>query len=507
VGDTATTASKLIAAEDCLAGSINGKVGICHATGSTTKSYVHIRVSTNGCINGHAQHPGDFISDDPGCAVCTPTTCDIHGAECGTIPDGCGGMLDCGSCNVANGSPLCSDGKCSVGSCNAGYANCNAADSDGCETNVATDASNCGDCAFTCASGSRCIGGSCVAGSVVAVAAGSTHTCALLSDGTIRCWGLSNVGQLGNGSAIIDPVTTPVMVSGITKAIAIAAHGSHTCAVLDDGTVRCWGDGFQLPVTVSGIPDAIAVGAGWGHTCAVLSGGTLQCWGWNYYGQLGDGTTTNSSVPVSVPGITNAIAVSGHTHTCALLSDGMISCWGQNVGGALGNGTTIDSLVPTTVSGITNAVAVGAGDAYTCAVLSGGTVQCWGFNYGGCLGIPGDQINPLPLSVPSITNAIAIAAGGSHTCVLLEHGTMQCWGLYAQGQLGNGAFPSGISNISTVPVPVSGITNAIAISAGSNHTCAVLSEGTLQCWGWNDYGQLGNGTTTSSAVPVTVTGF
>jgi len=370
-----------------------------------------------------------------------------------------------------------------------------------------------------------------------AVAAGQTHTCAVLSDGTVQCWGSNLYGQLGNGGT---PVTdcggfcsaTPVSVSGISTATAIVTGSEHTCALLSDGTVKCWGDNSSgqlgngttvgpgcggicsaTPVAVSGISTATAVSAGYSHTCALLSNSTVECWGYNHYGQLGNGSTTDSSAPVSVFGISTATAVAaGSWHTCVLLSDGTVQCWGYNVFGQLGNGTNTGpqdcdgepcSTVPVPVSGITTATAVSTGYLHTCAVLTDGTVQCWGYNASGQLG-DGTSLNiaVTPVSVLGISTATAVSTGTQHTCALLSDGTVQCWGANSSGQLGNGSTTD-----SSSPVSVIGIFTSTAVAAGGNNTCALLSDGTVKCWGDNFYGQLGNGTTMPSLTPVSVFGI
>jgi alpha-tubulin suppressor-like RCC1 family protein len=355
----------------------------------------------------------------------------------------------------------------------------------------------------------------------ISTTSNSNHTCALLSNHTIKCWGSNDFGELGDGT--ITDRSTPVLVSGISTATAISAGDAHTCALLSGGTVKCWGYNFwgqlgdgtnknvsRSPVLVSGISTAIAISAGAYHTCALLSGGQVECWGDNEYGKLGDGTITDRSTPVLVSGISTATAISaGNRHTCALLSGGTVKCWGLNYWGQLGDGTTTDRLTPVSVSGISTATAISAANEYTCALLSGGQAKCWGYNVNGQLGdgVPdhgspaanGDDISSTPVSVSSISTATAISAGSYLACALLSGGTAKCWGDNSVGQLGDGTTIS-----SPTPIPVFGISTATAISAGYAHACALLSGGTVKCWGYNHSGQLGDGTTTNRSTPVSV---
>ena len=357
------------------------------------------------------------------------------------------------------------------------------------------------------------------------VATGSYHTCAILSAGTVECWGDNGYGELGNGSNKTSWV--PVTVSGISNATSLTSGGvtentDYTCASLGDGRVQCWGDNefgelgdgtttnSPIPVTVPGITNAKMVGGSGLTTCAVLDDGTVRCWGYNYYGQLGNGTITavrGPSAPVTVSDLSGVVAVSaGFAHSCAVLDAGTIKCWGENNIGELGNGTTADSAVPVSVSGISNAVSVAVGNYFTCALLNGGAVQCWGYGSQGQIGgngVPGSLV-PVPLSDP-INNAVAIATGFMHTCAVLVNGQVKCWGDNSYGELGNGTTNT-TSGVST-PVIVTGITDAISVACGTNYSCAVLTTGRIQCWGWNNSGDLGDGTQTNSTKPVTVSGF
>jgi len=361
------------------------------------------------------------------------------------------------------------------------------------------------------------------------ITAGAVHSCALRAGGGIDCWGADNEGQLGDGTANSTP--TPVAVDGISKAIAVSAGNLHTCALLASGGVNCWGynDFGQLgngtapdihtdegidnhsatPVAVSGITDATAISAGGdgsSQTCALLMSHSIVCWGWNYYGQLGDGSTTDSSTPVTVSAITNAIAVSvGYVHACALLRGGGVDCWGYDEYGELGDGTTSDSSTPVAVKGITDATAIDAGEDGTCVVLASGGVDCWGLNDYGQLGDGTMNDSMTPVAVEGITNATAIDGGDGFMCALLATGAVECWGDNDEGELGDG---SDTEVPAETPQPVSGITDATAIAAGGYHACVRLTGGAVECWGDNDAGQVGDGTAGGKVyAPVAVTGL
>ncbi len=355
------------------------------------------------------------------------------------------------------------------------------------------------------------------------VSTGAEYSCAVVTDGTGRCWGANGEGQLGNATRTDS--STPVTVAGLTGATTISASsadpsigiGGFTCALVTQGEVMCWGknaagslgDGTTTdsltPVKVSGISGATAISVGGGHACALMVDGTIECWGVNYFGQLGDGNRTNTpgpSTPVNVVGISGATAISaGDHHTCAVVGGG-VKCWGANEFGYLGDGTKMERHTPTDVVGVSGAVSVSAGNMHTCALLSGGTVKCWGRNAVGGLGDGTTEDRHTAVEVAGLGTAIAVDANNHYSCALLTGGSARCWGSNAGGQLGDGT-----TNPSSVPVQVSGVSAATSLDVGTDHNCVVISGGAVKCWGWNSRGQLGNGTTTASSTTVDVNGF
>ncbi len=349
---------------------------------------------------------------------------------------------------------------------------------------------------------------------VTAIAAGAYHTCAVLSNGTVACWGQNINGQLGNGTTTESK--TPVLVNGvISKPVAITAGTAHTCLLASDGSVQCWGDNSAgqlgnggttqslFAVAVPGLPGATAISAGGGFTCALISDGTVQCWGFNSTSQLGNGGTAESPTPVVVSGLSNATAIAaGGTFACALISDGTVECWGSNLDGELGDGTVgVSSPTPVAVSTVTNAIGIAAGSLHACAILADGSVTCWGDNSNGQLGDGTTTIEPTPVPTAALQGpAVALAGGQLHTCAVLSSGTVECWGENNIGQLGTGtATQSPTPTMTQLPASATGI------AAGETHSCA-MTNGGLECWGSNQYGQLGaqNQATLQSLTPLVV---
>ena len=340
--------------------------------------------------------------------------------------------------------------------------------------------------------------------SVTSISAGDQHTCAL-DNGSVKCWGSNEYGQLGDASFVSSSVPVFVDIGDGATASAISAGAFHTCALLSSGAVKCWGsnesgqlgDGSfvssSVPVSVV-IGDgatASAISAGGSHTCALLSTGGVKCWGYNGFGQLGNRTETDSNTPVQVYGMTSgATSISaGANHSCAVLSTGMVKCWGFNYAGQLGNLKFVNSNQPVIVDWMWQAISISAGGADTCAILSTGAANCWGSNVYGQLG-DGTLTNrntAKDSQVFGLTSGVtSIAAGDNHSCAV-QNSSVKCWGYNIYGELGDGTLTN-----SSTPVQVSGLESGVtSIAAGMNHTCALLSTGAVKCWGSNSQWQLG----------------
>ena len=303
------------------------------------------------------------------------------------------------------------------------------------------------------------------AGSITTIG-GTTYAYVLGGFGSAQ---LSTVYKATIGAGVSNK-NVPVTISGISSPKAISSGEFHSCALMSGGTIDCWGDNSQgelgngssggistSPVQVSGISTATAISSGYEFTCAVLSNETVECWGYNNDGQLGNGTTSSSSTPVQVSGITNAVNVTaGWQQACALLSDGTVKCWGYNASGQLGNGSYTSSSTPVTVSGLSSVKEVASGGSHVCALINGGTIKCWGDNSNDQLGNGSTATNSdVPVQVSNITTGAAISGGDSHECAVLTNSTVYCWGLGTWGELGNSTYTS-----SNVPVQVTGITTA-----------------------------------------------
>lgn len=337
------------------------------------------------------------------------------------------------------------------------------------------------------------------------------------------------VGVVNNGSLAAASLTS-------TVADPLATGSLHTCALRPDGTVSCWGhnsngelgDGntaIYANPTIVGLKDAIALASGTSFSCALKSDATVVCWGKNNFGQLGDGTTTDRAAPVAVSGLSNVVAINaGLSHVCAVKADSTVVCWGQNVHGELGIGNTIAQNTPSAVLGVggvgflSGVVSVASGYAYSCALKADATVVCWGVNTHGELG----QANGLSLEtttpkvVPNLTGVVVLRAGSNHACGLKNDNSVWCWGFNGYGQLGDGTtvtkdYPVAVQKLSGNAAAIAASTAQTlvvkSIALGEYHSCALGDAGSVICWGANTYGQLGVGTTINSSIPLATNAF
>lgn len=351
----------------------------------------------------------------------------------------------------------------------------------------------------------------------VYISAGSEHVAALKNDGTVWTWGLNTWGQLGDGTLINS--TAPVQVSGLTDVIAVAADRTMTMALKSDGTVWTWGlnnegqlgDGSnvkrEVPGQVIGLTDVIAIATGWSTGIALKSDGTVWSWGENEYGAVGDGTTDDRFVPDQVVGLTDIVAISAkRSHILALKSDGTLWAWGHNRHGQHGNGTATGDAnspgpVPVQVSELTDPdAAIAAGYWHSMALKSDGTFWTWGRNEASEL-CDGTSINKsIPGKTTGVADLIAVDGGEGYTILLKRNGTVWMCGNNSSGLLGTGEPKALIST----PAQVSDLYDVVAITSGRYFSVVLKRDGTIWTWGYNNKGQLGDGTTNHRDAPVPV---
>jgi alpha-tubulin suppressor-like RCC1 family protein len=334
----------------------------------------------------------------------------------------------------------------------------------------------------------------------VDVASGDGHSCAVLSSGLARCWGRNSDGELGSNGGLTDG--SPLEVVDVSAAGSVFATATRACVHETPDAVRCFGgssnsvlgDGSvsdrntaQIINAVVTAPTAIAIGGS--HSCAISGAAELFCWGSNSGGKLGNGTTTNTlTATASTAAAMPTSIAAGDTHTCAVDNTGALLCWGEGTQGQLGDGTATDTGAGAAVAtGISNPVSVALGSAHSCAALGGGTVSCWGRNTLGQVGTDSvEDVVLAPATVAGLDSVVEVASDSDFTCARKSDGTVWCWGENDDGELGAGLA----EEFSEVPVQVSGVSGAVAISAGGDHACAALDTGTVSCWGDNTESQL-----------------
>jgi alpha-tubulin suppressor-like RCC1 family protein len=420
----------------------------------------------------------------------------------------------CGSCDSpceakANAAAACVAGKCAVGSCQTGFGNCDTNAENGCETDTTKSKDHCGACETKC--GTMCQDSVC--NDPIDITAGNGHTCAILKDGSVWCWGTNGEGQLGVGD--VSNRLTPTKVSLPGPATAVAAgvgfgldpgeFESHTCAILADKSLYCWGANSRGQLgtgdttnaetpKVAALTDVTRLSVGGQHTCATRANNDLYCWGWNNQGQIGDGTTTNRSVPTKVDSFVGAFDA-GYQHTCRVEPDGdNLNCWGDNASGQLGDGTTNDALSPNYVLGFQDVEELSLGEFFSCA-RTVTTVQCWGSNESGKLGIGTTTTELTPQTLGTVGFTL-IRTGYAHAGGIAA-GKVVMWGSNSGGQLGDNS-----NTDSHVPKDIN-LPNATNLALGFAHSCALTTAGVVLCWGTR-VAELDAGTAPQDLVPTPV---
>ena len=384
---------------------------------------------------------------------------------------------------------------------------------------------------------------------------GSSHTCAILDDGGIKCWGHSRGTPASANNHLDAPPSTSIDLGAGRTAVAVDASYWVTCVILDNGELVCWGwnsngqlgngqngnanccefDNTTEAIDLGPGRTAVAVDTGGHHTCAILDNGELKCWGRDHHGQLGDsGGNTDLNTPpsnaIDLGSGRTAVAVSaGDEHTCAILDNGDLKCWGRDHSGQLGTpgsdvGLSSPQSTPIDFGPGRTAIAVSAGSSHTCAILDNGELKCWGSDNYGQLGrgiaapyAEGGAWQSISIHEPPSTavdlglgrTAVAVAAGSYNTCAILDNGEAKCWGHDRYGQLGigGGDYYEYESSPPSTPIDFGPGRTAVAIDNDYGHTCAILDNGDLNCWGKDHVGQLGNGAgTTDQGSPVSVSG-
>lgn len=359
------------------------------------------------------------------------------------------------------------------------------------------------------------------------VSVGNGVACALITGGTVKCWGNNFNGELGVDPALLSRRATADVIPGLAGLTAtdLALGTSSVCVALSNGEVRCWGDNNSgqlgngltsttprfTPQVVQGlgaVASADRLVPGWQHHCLQKANNALFCWGTNTSGEFGNGTIASSTTAVAgLAGRTDLSgAVGSFQHSCARDGDGALLCWGRSDNGQLGTSATTDVLFPTRIS-LANAQTLGFGLNHSCATDSGGVARCWGQNLGGEIGNGTMVRQPLPQPVSGLeAGQVEFSGGFQFTCARSGSGVVRCWGGNDSGQLGLGTIDAG-ANAAQAPVTLGAA--AISLAAGASHACAVLQGGAVKCWGDNGGGQLGPAGTlgTSAGTPIEVTGL
>jgi len=459
--------------------------------------------TTSSCelLGGHALRGGDCDDADPSRRPGVREVCD-------GVDDDCDGTIDERERACAAMGGTCRAGACELDGCPGSFDDCAGALGD-CETDTAIDGRHCGACGMPCAGGRVCASGECRAATQLAMSRGTG--CAIYA-GRVQCWGDSD----GMGIGMIEPDALspqPILLGGGTVR-DLSAFGAHTCALRSDDSLWCWGNNAYQQVVVGGpsrvyVPTEIVRGRGFDR---VVAGGTfscghtedfssLWCWGNNDYGQA----DPSSGDPVVAPraislGTTELRELDlGDAHGCGVRTDGAMLCWGHNESHQRGI-PDVPAPPPNLVPGVTGVTSFDLGAYHTCAVATGGAVQCWGSQVFGAIdGVTvDDDVRSAPTTVIE-SGAVQVALGDEHTCALLDDATITCWGNNHEGRLGRGTAAGELEPLedaAEAPGPVMAPAAwtsdpPVSIVAGRLHTCARTESGGVWCWGTNDSGQAG----------------
>lgn len=521
------------------------------------------------CVAGWA---GDTCADN--IDDCTPNQCENGG----TCIDG----VDAFTCGCAAGwsGPTCSENidDCAPNPCENGGTCADGVDAFECECALGFDGALCSnnidDCTpSSCENGGLCIDGinevacacpvgfageRCELSGVLQVVGGSAHTCALLVDGAVKCWGEAHgylfglIGPyVGNEPGDMGDALPAIDLGTGRTATSLTSGTQHICAILDDDSVKCWGHNYYGELGLGdtrdrdefagdmgdGLPTvdlgtgrtAKVLAAGGLHTCAILDDDSVKCWGDNTHGQLGYSDANGrgdepGEMGDALPAVdfgsgrTAKSVWPGLEHTCAILDDDSLKCWGHNPAGQLGYGDKVTrgdgpgemgNALPTVALGASRvAIMVAAGSRHTCALLDDHTIKCWGGNANGQLGagdtlVRGDGAGEMGDVLPTVdlgpgATATALSAGISFTCALLEGDSVKCWGLNNLGQLGCGDDDTrgdepGEMGAMLAPLDFGSGRSVVGLATFGNHACVRLDDEGVKCWGRNTFGQLGLG--------------
>ena len=357
------------------------------------------------------------------------------------------------------------------------------------------------------------------------IGTGAVHTCGILENGSAMCWGRDTYGQLGDGgeAATNTRPSTYVDTPNEITVSQIFTGPYRTCAIFSNDVTNCWGfneDGqsgdestntYKSPTNAVNFPEgrvAKSIGMGHKHTCAILDNNQLACWGADLHGALGNGESTSEDqylpVIIQTPADRTPIKVEGGvSHTCILMDDGGVMCWGRDHAGQLGNG---DSS-PTTYAPESDVILpegrvatdFSLGNEHSCAILDNDSVVCWGMNNYGQLGDNSttNAKSPTFVHMPNGSKATKISSGSAHTCATIDNGSLYCWGHNKNSRLGIGTS----GGVHEIPMFVSANQSIVEISASAEHTCVLSENGSISCWGRNNYGQLGLGHTGERNTP------